>query len=830
MRAALTLGLKTLAREGRSGDLAVLFLALFVAVAALTGVGFLVDRVDRAMRAQAGEVLGADLRLQASEAISGAYGEEAARRGLDYSQVTYMLSVILKGDHTQLANVNAVAAGYPLRGQVRVATQAFGTPEPTDAIPAPGEAWPDSRVLAALDARVGDMISVGSAELRVTRALISRPDQGSGFVDLAPTLLMNEMDLPATQLVQPGSRVGYAALFAGERSVIEAFDQWLMKQKKPGERLRDIAEASPEVGNAADRAGRFLSLASLVGVLLCAVAIAMTARRYVKRHLDLAALLKTLGATRGAVLTISLVQLICIALLAAAVGSLAGFLAQQGLLSLLKGMIAADLPPPGWNPLLMGVAAALLLLTGCALPPILQLARVPAIRVLRRDIGPPPLTTLLAYGPAALVIALLILWVTGGGWLAAGFIAGLIAAIALLSLAGWVLVTLVGRLRTGAGMVWRYGAANLARRRGESILQIVALGLGLSALLLLTIVRGDLVKDWQARLPANPPNYFFVNIPGAERDGFRELLAGQGAELSPLLPMIRGRMTAINDSPVRGRRFDSGRGEGFANREQNLSWSEQIGVGNKITQGHWFTPEEHGKPLVSVATDFRESLDLKLGDKLTFDIAGETIEATISSFRDVQWDSMQPNFFLMFAPGLLDGAAGTWMGSAVYRPDDPARVAEIVRRFPGVSIFDVDQLIAQVRSIVDKAVIAVQSVFLFTLLAGVVVLLAAVQATRDERRYESAMLRTLGASRRTVLAGVLLEFALLGLVAGVIAAGAAALGGHLLATQMLEIPYRMDPVLWISGALAGAALVCVAGWLATRTALNPPPMQILRQG
>jgi putative ABC transport system permease protein len=830
MRAALSLGFRTLAREGRSGDLAVLFLALFVAVAALTGVGFLVDRVDRAMRMQAGEVLGADLRLQSSDAISTAYAEEAGRRGLSRSHVTYMLSVVLKGDHTQLANVNAVATNYPLRGQVRVATQPFGTPTTTDEIPAPGETWPDSRVLAALDARIGDMISVGSAELRVTRALISRPDQGSGFVDLAPALLMNEADLPATQLIQPGSRVGYAALFAGERSDIADFSKWLVQQKKSGERLRDIAEASPEVGNAADRAGRFLSLASLVGVLLCAVAIAMTARRYVKRHLDLAALLKTLGATRGTVLTISLVQLISIALLAAAVGSLAGFLAQQGLLSVLKGMIAADLPPPGGKPLLMGVAAALLLLTGCALPPILQLARVPAIRVLRRDIGPPPLATVLAYGPAALVIALLIQWVTGGGWLAFGFIAGLIVAIALLALAGWLLVTLVGRLRAGTSMVWRYGAANLARRRGESILQIVALGLGLSALLLLTIVRGDLVEDWQARLPANPPNYFFVNIPGSERDGFRDLLAGQGAELSRLLPMIRGRMLAINDEPVRDRRFDNGRAEGFAMREQNLSWSDDIGTGNKITQGHWFTPAEHGKPLVSVATDFRESLQLKLGDKLTFDIAGETVEVTISSFRDVQWDTMQPNFFLMFAPGLLDGAAGTWMASAVYRPGDPARVAEIVRRFPGVSIFDVDQLITQVRSIVDKAVLAVQSVFLFTLLAGVVVLLAAVQATRDERRYESAMLRTLGASRRTVLAGVLLEFALLGLVAGIIAAGAAAIGGQLIAAQLLEIPYRMDPVLWISGALTGALIVCIAGWLATRTALNPPPMQILRQG
>jgi len=347
---------------------------------------------------------------------------------------------------------------------------------------------------------------------------------------------------------------------------------------------------------------------------------------------------------------------------------------------------------------------------------------------------------------------------------------------------------------------------------------------------LLTIVRGDLVKDWRAGLPENPPNYFFVNIPAGEREDFRQLLVAQGAQISQLFPMIRGRLLAINGEPVKGRTFMDRRGEGFANREQNLSWADELGAGNKLTAGHWFAPEEHGQPLVSVATDFQEALGLKLGDQLEFDIAAERIVVTVSSFRDVQWDSLQPNFFLMFAPGLLDGAAGTWMASAHVQAGAPGRIAEVVRRFPGVSIFDVEQLITQVRSIIDKAVTAVQSVFFFTLLAGVIVLLAAVQATRDERRYESAMLRTLGARRRTVLAGVLLEFALLGLAAGIIAAAAAAAGGQLIATRLLQIPYRPDPTLWITGGLTGAVLVCVAGWLATRTALNPPPMQVLRQG
>jgi putative ABC transport system permease protein len=830
MRSALTLGFRTLGREWRSGDLAVLFLALFVAVAALTGVGFLADRIEQAMQLQASEVLGADLRLQSPDAIGDGYVQEAQRRGLRAARIASTLSVVLHGERTQLSNVHAVSAGYPLRGSVRTAAVPFGDSGIATGIPAPGEVWLDSRLLAALDARVGDVVTIGSIDLRVTRVLISRPDQGSGFTDLAPSLLMNDADLAATRLIQPGSRVRYSALFAGTRNQTPQFAVWLQSNAKPAERLRDIAEASPEVNNASARATRFLSLASLAGVLLCAVAIAMTARRYVKRHLDLAALLKTLGAPQSTVLIVSLVQLVCIALLATAAGSLAGYLAQSGLLTILRDMIATELPAAGWRPVLMGLVASLLLLMGFALPSMLQLARVPAIRVLRRDIGPPPLGTLLAYGPAVLAIGLLIVWVTGDPQLSLWFVLALAIALLVFALAGWLLVSIVGRLRGRFGVSWRYGAANLARRRAESIVQIVSLGFGLSALLLLTIIRGDLIDDWRARLPANAPNYFFVNIPPGDLDAFEAMLSAGGGQLTRMLPMIRGRMLAINDLPMSQRRFSDGRGEGFATREQNLTWSAQIGPDNTITEGVWFTADDRGKPLVSVATDFQESMQLTLGDKLTFDIAGEAVVATISSFRKVQWDSLQPNFFLMFPPGLLEGAAGTYMASAQFRPTDPAAIAQMVRRFPGISIFDMDDLLQQVRSIIEKAVLAVQSVFLFTLLAGVVVLLAAVQATRDERRYESAMLRTLGAARRTVLLGVMLEFALIGVMAGVVAAAAASTGAWLLATRLLEIPYQPDPVLWLAGAVTGAALVCVAGYLATRSALSQPPMSILRHG
>jgi putative ABC transport system permease protein len=824
-RAAVLLGLRSLGREWRSGDLAVLFIALFVAVAALTGVGFLVDRIDRAMQLQASEVLAADLRLSSPDVITDRYDAEAGKLGLRRARIAQLISVVLKDEATQLTNVHAVSAEYPLRGTVRISDRAFGAPQDARLMPVPGECWPDSRVLAALGAQVGDVVNVGAAALRVTRVLILRPDQGSGFVDLAPSLLMNEADLPATKLIQPGSRVRYAALFAGERGATNRFSLWLRKNALPAERLGDIATISPEVGSATRRAGRFLAIASLVSVLLCAVAIAMTARRYVQRHLDLAALLKTIGASRADVLWVCLTQLICIAGVATVLGSLAGFGAQMALLAVVGDLIATQLPPAGFLPVVLGFAAALLLLIGFALPSMLRLARVPAMRVLRRDMGPPPLGAVLAFAPALVAVALLVMQVTGDTGMALWFVAGLGAAALALMLVALLLVAGVARLRGRLGVAWRYGAANLARRRTESVVQIVALGLGLSALLLLTILRGSLIDDWRKRLPQNAPNYFFVNIPTQDRDAFGAMLNADGGTVSRILPMIRGRMTRINGEAVGTRRNLGPRGEGLAGREQNLTWAAEIGPDNRITEGHWFTPEEAGAPLVSVATDMQQSIGLKLGD-----IAGETIEATIASFREVQWDSMQPNFFLMFPPALLEGAAGTWMASAQYRPTHPAQIAGLVRRFPSVSIFDMDDLLGQVRSIIDKAVLAVQGVFIFTLLAGIVVLLAAVQVTRDERRYESAMLRTLGASRRTVVSGVMVEFLLIGSLAGIMAAAAASTASYFVSTRLLEIPFRPDVLVWLGGALGGAALVCIAGYIATRSALLQPPMTTLRHG
>ena len=826
---ALRLALRTLAREWRSGELGVLLLALTVAVAALTGVGFLVSRISAAVALQASAVLAADIRLGSPQPVREEYFAESARRGLNAARSTNLLSVVFDGDASQLTNLAAVTEGYPLRGRVLVAAEPFAKGVPAAGIPAPGEVWPDSKLLAAVGGRVGSLLSIGVASFRVTRVLISRPDQSGTFAELAPTLLMNAADLRGTGLIQPGSRVSYSALFAGERARIDAFKAWLVAHKGPGERLRDITEASPQIRSAVDRAGRFLSLASLVSVLLCAIAVAMAARRYVHRHLDTVALLKTLGATRNLTLAISVLQLLALALLAAAAGAALGFIAQEWLLRTIRGLLAVtELPPASLTPLAIGFVTAIAVLAGFALPALLQLARVPALRVLRRDVGPPPPLVLLAFGPAVAVVLILIYWVVGDVRLFLYFTAALAVFVLVLALAGALLVLLAGRLRGRVGVAWRFGVANLSRRRAESVVQLVAFGTGIMVLLLLGILRDDLNGDWQRTLPANLPNYFFVNIPPAAREDFVRFLQGQGARTTRVLPMIRGRLTGINGHPVEALRLAHGGESTFATREQNLTWAAELGPDNRIIAGSWWTPADFGKPLVSLATEFQESLGVQVGDHLTFDIAGETVAATVASIRKVKWDTFQPNFFIVFPPGVLEGAAGTYMTSAYFTPGSARSLAQLAHRFPSVSIFDIGELLAQVRAVLNKAALAVQSVFVFTLFAGLTVLLAAVQSSRDERRYESAMLRTLGASRNTVVQGVLAEFATLGGLSGLLAALGASVAAYFLTTHWLELRYTFKLAPWLVGVLGGALLVAVGGWLATRRVVNQPPLTTLR--
>lgn len=827
---ALRLALLALVRDGKSGELRVLMLALVVAVAALTAVGFFTSRVQQAVDRQAGEVLAADLRLQSRSPLADDYLRLAQEAGLESAQLATFPSVVMHGDATALSAITAVSDGYPLRGQVRVAPTLLAPAQAAEGIPGPGEAWLAARLFAQLDIDIGARIQVGNAELVATRVLDYRPDQGSQFVDLAPTLLMRLDDVAATGLIQEGSRVSYVQLFAGDRAAVGAFKELLTSRKKPTERLADINDASPQIRSAVERAGRFLNLAALVTLLLAAIAVAIAARRYVARHLDTAALMKSIGASQNLVLAITVLELAMIAIAASIVGAALGFGAQHGIAYLLKDLVRSELPPPSLSAAGLGLVTALAILVGFALPPLLQLRFVPPARVLRRNLEPPPLRYVTVYGTAIAALVALLGWLVRDLALLSVVLVGTLVTFAALIGAGALLVLALGRLRGSVGVAWRYGIANIARRGRDSVIQVVAFGLGLMVLLLLAVVRSDLMQEWRASLPADAPNQFMINIRPEQASDVRDFFAERGFAPPELVPMVRARLVEINERPVGEIELPTDRGREFIEREANLTWAQHIQVDSTLVEGTWWTPDDGGGPRVSVEIEMARALGLELGDVLTYDVAGERVSARVTSFRKVQWDTFRPNFFMVFSPGTLDDQTGTYITS-IHVPRERKRdLLDFMRRFPEVTVIDIEAILAQVRGVMDKAALAVQYVFGFTLLAGVAVLLAAIQATRDERRYESAMLRTLGARRRVVLQGVAAEFTTLGLLAGTLAAFGASAAGYVLARRVFNLDYSVDPTVWIVGLLAGALLVGVTGTLATRSVVDHPPIDTLRKG
>ena len=820
--------LRNLWRDLKSSELSVLLLALTVAVLSLTAVGFFTSRISQGVRTQAAEVLAADLRLESPNPIASRYLDEAGTSGLKSARLMSFPTAIFSGNLSQLAALNAVTATYPLRGHVRIADAPFGVARATDLVPRHGEVWIDARIIAQLKIALGTSLRIGAASFRVTQVLDYRPDQGTGFVNLAPAALINYDDVESTQLIQPGSRATYAALFAGPPPAIAKFREYLLSAKAPGERLREVDESSRQLNSAIDRASRFLNLASLASVLLAAVAVAMGARRYATRHIDSVALMKCMGASQGFVLAISLIELTLLAVFAVTVGSLLGYLAQSGLAWVLRDLIRTELPAASLAPLPIALATVISMLVGFALPPLLQLKNTPPARVLRKTVSAPPLR----YGSSyvlALASLCAILWsLVRDTELVLSVLAGVLGVGLVLTLAGYGLVRLTGRLRGGVGVAWRYGLANVSRRGGGSVVQIVAFGLGLMVLLLLAVVRGDLLADWRRSLPADVPNNFLINIRPEERGALEDFLRSHGMGQPAMFPMVRARITAINSQPSESIKLRGDSGRGFLEREQNLTWSSALMEDNQLIAGSWWTEGDAGKHLVSISSEYQEALQLKLKDKLTFDVAGESLTVEVASIRKIRWDNFRPNFFLVFPPGLLDGAAGTYMTSVFLTPVQRPALADLVRQFPTISVFDVDAILKQIRDIMDRASLAVQYVFLFTLAAGVVVLLAAVQSTRDERRYESAMLRTLGASRATVLQGVAAEFSALGFLSGTLAAFGATGIGWILARRLFSLHYTLDPWVWVVGLFCGTILVGLSGTLATRSVVNTPPINTLR--
>jgi putative ABC transport system permease protein len=825
---AIVFALRSFRREIRSGEVLVLLFSVALAVAALTAVGFLTDRIGKAVARQANEVLAADLRLRSQEPIPETWRDRAQEFDLQTAETNTFPSVVFAGDLSALATIKAVSETYPLRGTVRVSDTLFGEQRVVDNTPARGKAWADGALLARINADVGDRLTVGSLELEVTAVLTYRPDQSMGFASLAPSLLINIEDIAASGLISEGSRVGYALLVAGDEDAVNEFDAAIQPELPDAVRSSNREESSERAYRAADRAQRFLSLTAVISLLLSAVAVAMSARRFAHRRMDTVALMKSLGATQRFVISVSVVQLVLLGLLGVIVGSIIGFAAEEILTRILADLIASDLPGIGIMPVVLACGSAMVLLVGFALPSLIQLRNTPPLRVLRHDVMPPAPSRILVAGLALAAVAALLYRSVGDAQMLAILLGGIIVIAIALYLVGRGLVATMGHFRSGVGVAWRYGLANVARRGRDSAIQVVAFGLGLTVLLLLTIVRTDLLDGWRQTLDADAPNHFMINIQPHELESVANIYREAGIEPSEFVPMIRARMSTINDVSVKDREYPDPGGEWMANREANLSFASKLSASNEIVAGEWWPEDYDGPALVSIEEEAALETGLTIGDRMTFIVAGREVDATIASVRKINWDSFQPNFFMVFSPRALDGLPTTYIASLRLQKEQQPVLVTLVRKHPSISVIDLDSILQQIRGIVQKASLAVQAVFVFTLAAGIAVLFAAVQSTIDERRFESAMLRALGARKRTVFAGVMAEFAALGAAAGILASAGASILAAIVATRLFELPYEFNPLLWVTGVAAGIVVVCASGFVAARGAVNAPPVDVLR--
>jgi len=833
----LKLAWRMLSRDWRAGELTILIAAMVLAVASIGTVGFFADRVKGALGKQANLLLGGDILISGDRPLPELFAAEAQARGLVSTPALRFNSMVRREDADAsaagavLTDVKAVADRYPLRGTILLVDPANESGTPARGIPSRGEAWPDARLAARLGIKTGDALAVGDATLKVSAIVQQEPEVASGLLAIGPRLLINLDDVPATNLLQPGNRATYRLLVAdlSTRDVLDPYIKWLQRELKAGQRMENVRDLRPEVRQTLERAEQFLGLSALVAVILAAVAVALAASRYLRRHLDTAAMLRCFGAPRRQALTLFVLQFAVLGVLASVAGIALALLGQALLVAFLTSVAPGDLPAPGLLPAATAFGTGVMLLFGFALPPLIALANVPPLRVLRRDLPRPKPGGIVAYLLGAAVIALLIAWQAQdakAGAIMIGGIGGLLVAAAL---AAWAMIALLKRLPQ-RGATWRFGLANLRRRPLASSLQIGALALGFMALLLLTVVRGDLMQNWRASIPPDAPNHFVLNVLPDQADAVLAAMKA-GGSATPLYPMVRGRLVEINGTRLDTAQYEDTRARRLAEREFNLSFTSELPKSNRVVNGKWFDGATGTAAGVSMERGIAESLRLKLGDTVTYDIAGTPVTAKITSLRKVEWDSFRPNFFALFAPGVLESMPQTYLG-AVRLPEgskSAAWLSALVQQYPNVLAIDVGEIMRQVQMIIGQVAKAVEFVFLFTLLGGLLVLQAAIAATQDERRFDAAILRTLGASRAQLSAAQNAEFLVLGAIAGTLGAAGATAIGYVLSDRVFQIPFSANPVVWLYGAAGGAIIVTLAGWLGTRGTMRQPPLAVIRQ-
>jgi putative ABC transport system permease protein len=850
----LRLGLWLLQRERSSGEWRVLLLALIIGVGSVSTTGFLGDRIKRAMTEQGASFLGADLLVTSPRPI-----ENWPKHELQTSSALEFASMVSRGDAFQLATLRAVDAAYPLRGEVRIADRPFepGTPRPAQ--PPPGTIHVDQELLALLDAQVGDAVQIGESEFRIAGVVAEEPGQLGGVFGFAPRVFLRADEVAPTRVLQPGSRLTYLYQFAGEPGELGTFGEALKPVLDSTQRVIGSREGVETLRGAFANADSYIQLTALISLLLSVAAIAIAAHRHALRHYDQAALLRCFGATTAQLRTLYAIQLLTLGLLGSLAGVAIGALTQQALAGLILPDAVTRLPSLGLAPVGVAVVSGLLALAGASLPALVRLIRVPPLRVLRRDLPPLPMAAWVSAAFSGSALLMLVAWYAGDAKLVGIFVGALAALVlVLVLLARLALVAGRGVQKISYGPL-RFGLAQLLRHRFDSTLQLGAFTLALFLVALLALVRSDLIAGWQQQLPPDAPNYFLVNIAPHQQDAVAAYLSQHHLQASALYPMVRGRLVSKNGTPIADTLPPEKRDSNTLRRELNLTWTATLPANNVVLAGRWHGDQQPvkdtpkiGNPLsakndtelappvgtpllrddpsaaISVESGMAERLNLAVGDQLGFQIGDQTLAARITSIRSVKWDSMQPNFFVIFAPGQLDALPASSIASVHVPPDAASVLPGFVKAFPGITVLALDKLIANIEAVFAQIIGAIQLLLGFLLAAGMAVVIATLLASLDARQQEAVLLRTLGAQRAYLAKGLWSEFIALGLLAGLLASVCAEIAMALIADRLFELPARLHPWLWLALPTAGALLVGMSGWLTTRHITRVPPMQSIR--
>ena len=822
-------------RDWRAGELRFLLLALIVAVGAVSSVGFLVDRMNRALVRDASELLGADLVVRSDYPMQSVWREQAKQLGLAMADTVTFPSMVTSGAgasaDSRLAAIKAVSPSYPLRGHVSLGSQDHASF--VEGNPERGTVWVDEGLLQSQSLQLGDSLQVGEREFVIAATIVTEQDRGAAFMNFAPRVMLNLEDLAATGLVQPGSRLSYRLQIAGQNTAIHQFQEFIEAEIKSkslrGIQVESLESGRPEMRATLDRARQFLALVSMLSAMLAALAIALAARQFLQRHLDACAMLRCLGMKQNQVTQLYVMEFIFIALVGSVLGAMCGFAAHFALLYWLAPLMTTALPAAGWLPCVQAIITGLLLLLGFSIPPVLQLRNVPHNRVIRREQDAPQAFTLMGYVLALGCFLILLIWQAGeiklGVITAGGFLLGL----AVFWLFSWVLLQSLHQLRgISARPAWRFALTSLKRRPAATSMQIVALALGLMALLLLTVIREDLLTAWRQSAPPDAPNHFIINIQPEQKTVVEDALKARGIAEAQLYPMIRGRLIKIREQEITPISYDDERARRLVEREFNLSTMSELPLKNKIIAGQWF---DNKSPQLeaSVEEGLAKTLGITLGDNLRFDVAGEMVQAKVTSLRKLEWGSMRVNFFVILSPTLSEQLPQSWITAFRLPPQEQGLINQLVKNYPNLTIVDVGSLLSQIQQVINQVIAAVEFLFVFTLAAGVLVLVAAMLVSQQERLRESALLRALGATKNQLQHAQTIECLLIGSVAGFLAATGAGLTGWLLARQIFDFNWNVSPLLWIGGMGIGMLAALIGGWFSLRSVLTQAPLQTLRE-